>query len=71
MSAACRVNIRPFDSGKQPNKAPCELVLLQTAEYRAALLRRYPAGLIEEAELQALLKSWLPNPPLHTERAHA
>ncbi|WP_260955924.1 hypothetical protein [Pseudomonas citri] len=31
---------------------------VQTVEYKIALLQRYPAGLINDAELEALLKSW-------------
>jgi hypothetical protein len=31
---------------------------MQTAEYRAELLQRYPVGLIGDAELEALLNSW-------------
>ena len=29
-----------------------------TEEYRSALLQRYPAGLIDRDEIQALLTSW-------------
>ncbi|QKV63340.1 hypothetical protein HUW52_10745 [Pseudomonas sp. 43A] len=34
------------------------MLVRQTVEYRIAILHRYPAGLINDAEMEALLESW-------------
>lgn len=64
MNAECRKRIRRLtantDSRKRMIRAPWrnQMPVMQTAEFRAALLQRYPVGLIDDAELEALLNSW-------------
>ncbi|MFJ2684392.1 hypothetical protein ACIOYV_11710 [Pseudomonas sp. NPDC087342] len=41
--------------------------LFNLCEFRAELLRRYPVGLIDDAEIEELLKSWLNDRALETE----
>lgn len=73
MSAACRGKVRLTYSREKKNAAQRkrQIPQLQTAEYRAVLLKRYPVGLIEDVELEALLKDWWPTVTLHTNRVHA
>lgn len=68
MNAECRVKIRRLAVNADVRKRVIgairrsQMQVLQTAEYRIALLERYPAGLIDAAEIEALLESWPTHP---------
>lgn len=64
MNAECRKKIRYLNAEAGSRKRVIgalwrnQMQVLKTAEYKISLLQRYPAGLIEDAEIEALLKSW-------------
>lgn len=65
MNTECRKRIRRLAANTSSRKRMfgvplrSQVAMMQTAEYRAALLRRYPVGLIDDAEIEALLKGWV------------
>ncbi len=67
MNAESRVRIRRLAANADVRKRligafwRSQMLVRRTAEYRVALLQRYPAGLIDDGEIEALLESW----PLH------
>ncbi|MDI1330604.1 hypothetical protein [Pseudomonas sp.] len=72
MNAECRVKIRRLAANADARKRMIgalwrsQMLVVQTAEYKIALLQRYPVGLIDDAEIEALLKSW----PQHRTNLH-
>ncbi|WP_428552031.1 hypothetical protein [Pseudomonas edaphica] len=72
MNAESRVKIRRLAANADVRKRVIgafwrsQMLVRQTAEYRIALLHRYPVGLVNDAEIEALLESW----PLHRPLAH-
>ena len=64
MNAESRVKIRRLAANADVRKRVIgafwrsQMLVRQTAEYRIALLHRYPAGLVNDAEMDALLESW-------------
>ncbi|KAA0987332.1 hypothetical protein FQ192_22140 [Pseudomonas sp. ANT_J12] len=72
MNAESRVKIRRLAANADVRKRVIgafwrrQMLVRQTAEYRIALLHRYPAGLVNDAEIEALLESW----PLQRTLAH-
>ncbi len=64
MNAGCQKKIRRLTANTYSRKRMIgaswrrQAPGMQTHEYRTALLQRYPVGLIDDVEIEALLKSW-------------
>jgi hypothetical protein len=64
MNAECLKKIRRLGANAESRKRiiasfwRCQPQHIYTEKYRQALLERYPAGLVDEVEIQALLMSW-------------